>query len=527
MSGRQAASSRWPRAFDRATEGRETARLTTHEDKDATGVQARSRSKRSATSRRQRVLLGVALVAAAASTAGLVASAFIKSPEQQVAETKAPPASLLTATVDNRVLSQTVTIHGTVGASSTFPLRLQSAAAGTGTPGASVQVLTRTHIKAGDRVTPGEVLLEVSGRPLVILPGSIPAFRDLKPGSDGADIAELQDALAGLGFASTDDTHGTFGPGTKQAVTAFYKHLGYDVPTTGGPGDIGDQQALDAAETAADTAQRAVDDEERLIAAQAKQSPPPTTAPGQESEQQKLYYLKKTLTSAQDAQAELVARTGVMVPLSEVAFLSPLPATVQSFSAKVGDTVDGSKGPLVTLSTGALGITSNADPAIVKGLLKAGMKVDINAETLGLEAAGAILSVGDLTAPVQTPPASAANQSTSGGVQSLQAPYIPVTVTTDKPLSSQWDGQDVRLTVTAASTGTPVLVVPLSAVTSGADGKTTVSMLAPDGRTTTQVEVEPGVSADGFLAVTPSSPGALKAGDKVVVSATNTGSGTQ
>jgi peptidoglycan hydrolase-like protein with peptidoglycan-binding domain len=425
------------------------------------------------------------------------------------------------------VLSQTVTIHGTVGASSTFPVRPQPATAGTGTQGASVQVLTSAHIKAGDRVTPGEVLLEVSGRPLVILRGSVPAFRDLKPGSNGADVAELQDALAGLGFASTGDTHGAFGPGTKRAVTAYYKHLGYDVPTTGGSGDIGDQDALNSAQTAEDAAQRAVDDEKSLIAAQAKQSPPPTTAPGQESEQQKLYYLNKTLTSAQAAKEELVARTGVMVPLSEVAFVSPLPATVQSFSAKVGDAVDGSKGPLLTLSTGSLGITSNADPAIVKGLLKAGMKVDVTDEALGLEAIGAISSVGDLTAPAQTAPASTANQSTGGGVQSLQTPYIPVTVTTDKPLPTQWDGQDVRLRVTAASTGTPVLVVPLSAVTTGADGKTTVSTLAPDGRTTTQIEVEPGVSADGFVAVTPSSPGALKAGDKVVVSATDTGSGTQ
>ena len=319
--GRLSMSSRWPRALEIAPpEDRETAKLTLHEKEEATGGWAPDRSKRSAGSRRQRILLCVALVAAATSTAGLVASTFIKSPEQQAVETKAPPASLLTATVDDRVLSQTVTIHGTVGASSTFPVRVQAASTGASTQGASELVLTRTHIKAGDRVTPGEVLLEVSGRPLVLLPGSIPAFRDLKPGSNGADVAELQDALAGLGFASTGDTHGAFGPGTKQAVTAYYKHLGYDVPTTGGPGDSGDQQALDSGQTAIDTAQRAVDDEKRLIAAQAKQSPPPTTMPGQESEQQKLYYLRKTLTSAQTAQEQLVARTGVMVPLSEVAF---------------------------------------------------------------------------------------------------------------------------------------------------------------------------------------------------------------
>lgn len=469
--------------------------------------------------RRQRLFLAAAVAAALASTGGLVASTFITSPAQQAASTKAPAASLLTAAVDKRVLAQTVTIRGTVAASSTFPLSPQS------TPqGAAVQVVTGIHVKAGDQLKTGQVLLEVAGRPLIALAGAVPAFRDFKPGTDGNDVAELQDALKELGHPSTGDARGHFGPGTKRAVAGFYQSLGFDVPTTGGPGDGADQAALQAEQSAVDGAQRAVDDEQLVIRAQSSQQPPPTVQPGQETEQQKMTYLRKALTQLQTAQAQHLARTGTMVPLSEVAFLPSFPAQVQAFTAKVGDTVDSAKGPLITLSTGQLGIVSAADPSQVSGLLKAGMKVDISADSLGVTATGVVAAVGSLTAP--QPASGGSGSGGSGGGSAPTASYIPVTVNPDKPLAAEWAGQNVQLTITAASTGTPVLVVPLSAVSTGADGRTTVSKLGADGKTTTLVKVTAGISGAGFVAVTPAEPAALAAGDKVVVSDLGTTAGT-
>lgn len=483
--------------------------------------------------RRQRALLWVALAAAVVSTGGLVASTMVKSPAEQAAEAAAPLASVLTATVDDRVLANTVVTRGTVAASAQY----QVTPTGT-TQGANTPVLTAVRTKVGGRVQPGSVLLEVSGRPLIVLQGAVPAYRDLKPNDDGNDVAQLQNALKQLGRYHGGDPVGHFGPGTKAAVTALYQNLGYDAPTTGGPGDEGDRSALQSAQDAVDTAQRAVDDMQRQIAgggatgttqSSAKQAGPtgsgtPSAQPGSggnggsgaEPPQVQLQYLEKALQQAKQAQADLVARTGPMLPAAEAAFLPGFPAQVVAFSAKVGDPV---KAPLITLASGQLAVTAQLTTD-QGGLLKPGMKVQIASETLGLQATGVIGAVGQVTTGNSSDPNASGGSDGSGSGQGQSgAPYIPVTVTPDSPLDSRWEGQDVRLTVTSASTPGPVLVVPLSAVTSGADGKTTVSVLQADGHSTTRVEVDAGISGDGFVAVTPVAAGSLKAGQRVVVGA--------
>jgi multidrug efflux pump subunit AcrA (membrane-fusion protein) len=61
-----------------------------------------------------------------------------------------------------------------------------------------------------------------------------------------------------------------------------------------------------------------------------------------------------------------------------------------------------------------------------------------------------------------------------------------------------------------------VLVVPLVALTTAADGAGRVEVEAPDGTTST-VRVRPGLSADGYVEVDPVEPGDLQPGDRVVV----------
>jgi multidrug efflux pump subunit AcrA (membrane-fusion protein) len=90
-----------------------------------------------------------------------------------------------------------------------------------------------------------------------------------------------------------------------------------------------------------------------------------------------------------------------------------------------------------------------------------------------------------------------------------------VLITPGKALAPQLAGQDVRLTIEAASTGGKALVVPVTAITSGADGRTVVTVMAAGG-VQRRVEIRPGTSGDGYVAVEPVEKGALKAGDKVV-----------
>ena len=147
-----------------------------------------------------------------------------QSPEQAAAKAAEPPAGWITAEVEQRVLSSTVILRGDVRSEVSLSVGVPSSVEGTG-------VVTAVAVKPGDVVIEGQRLVEVSGRPVFVLEGAVPAFRPLKPGMSGADVTQLQLALARLGFAP--DGGGVFGDATKAALTAWYQAAGYEpVPSS-------------------------------------------------------------------------------------------------------------------------------------------------------------------------------------------------------------------------------------------------------------------------------------------------------
>jgi hypothetical protein len=165
----------------------------------------------------------VAGVAAVASTAGVLVATSIKSPAQLAAETAPPPPTQLSAPVTRQVITGTIQAPGAV--------RPPPEVAELGGPGSgALAVVTRTVLRRGATVRPGQVIVEVSGRPLFAFPGAVPAYRDLVPGDTGADVAQLQRGLDAIGYPVGFDTAGTFGAGTAAAVAAFYTALGYTMP---------------------------------------------------------------------------------------------------------------------------------------------------------------------------------------------------------------------------------------------------------------------------------------------------------
>lgn len=76
----------------------------------------------------------------------------------------------------------------------------------------------------------GEVVLRLNERPVVLVPGSVPAFRSLAAGARGRDVAALNAFLAGLGYR-VDRRSSTFTTTTRSAVKAWQRSLGR--PTTG------------------------------------------------------------------------------------------------------------------------------------------------------------------------------------------------------------------------------------------------------------------------------------------------------
>jgi peptidoglycan hydrolase-like protein with peptidoglycan-binding domain len=172
---------------------------------------------------RRRVLLGIVAGVLAGTGAGLTAALRITSPRQAAAEAAPPPASALTAPVEQRVLTGTLVLRGTVRPARTVPV---TAAVTDGMRA----VVTRLPVAAGDPVEPGQPVTEVSGRPVFVLPGELPAYRDVRPGDRGPDVRQLQRALRQLGYA-VDDADGQVGTGTQRALRTLYQRHGYDVPT--------------------------------------------------------------------------------------------------------------------------------------------------------------------------------------------------------------------------------------------------------------------------------------------------------
>lgn len=383
------------------------------------------------------------------------------------------------------MLQDTVVLRGLAGADVTVPVTPAS-------PDGARALVTAVRVGAGDPFEAGQVLVEVSGRPLLALAGSVPAFRDLRPGMRGRDVTQAQSALRALGHLSAEPD-GVYGQATKEAVASLYAELGYDPPVTGDPG------AVAAAQDGVRQAERALAVAEQELAR--LQRDPPETSPGQpdpvETARQQVRFAQEDLASAQTRRDEVAAITGAMLPQSEVVFLPEFPGRVEQSVARVGLDLAELSGPLLTVSSGDLVVRATVNPG-QRELLAEGMPVEILSELSGISAAGEIAEIGELAVD-------------DSGVRGHPMLVRPV----DGPLDEQLAGVDVRLTVTAAATDGPVLVVPLSAVFAGADGQ--VAVLRVDGAgIQSRVPVVAGVSGDGFVAVTPIDSD-LAAGDLVVV----------
>lgn len=189
--------------------------------------------------RRRVILLAVVALVVIAAVGGLLVSTLIKSPAQQAAQTRPPPLTELTATVQRTVLTATVLGQAVVGAPKEYsPSTVgSSGGGGGGSAGQNVQpIVTRVFAAKGSYVGQGTVMFEVAGQPFFLLQGSVPAYRSLQPGESGPDVAQLQNDLEAMGYSVGGDASGDFGPGTAGAVSAFYQSIGYPAQKiTGGP----------------------------------------------------------------------------------------------------------------------------------------------------------------------------------------------------------------------------------------------------------------------------------------------------
>ncbi len=420
---------------------------------------------RSRLARRRNVLIGVGTGAGLLALGGLIGASFVKSPAQLAADTAPPAPTVTTAAVASQILTSSVQMRGVVYPATEYdvyasaPESSSSGSSGSDTgssgsgSGSTPAYVSKLDVVAGDTISNGEQLAEIDGAPLFALTGSVPAWRDLTPGESGPDVAELQNALAKLGYYDGDDAPGYYGAATEYAVQLYYDHLGYTPPSSGG------------------------------------------------------------------------------VPASDVVFLPQLPATVIAVNGATGEQPGQ---PFLELAArGSLALTGELPPAYASQV-KAGLKVQIYDEVTGIHATGTVANLGTPTTTVPTgttvdigssssgSSSSSASSSSSSSSSSLSndngdTPSVPLTIRPSAPLAAALNGENVLVTVDTGQTEGPVLTVPVAAIVATASGTSIVTVVGAHGKQT-QVPVTPGISENGYVQVTPTTPGALKAGDNVVVS---------
>ncbi|WP_258047435.1 peptidoglycan-binding protein [Streptomyces sp. SM13] len=481
---------------------------------------------------RRRWAGGVVVGAVVLSTLSVGIGQQIKSPAQAIADSSPPAPSVLTSPVEYRVLETSVMLRGTVTAAQSVDVTPTG-----GAPGAASAVVTKQPVSVGQDVRAGQLLLEVSGRPVVALKGSLPVYRDLKPGADGDDVAQLQSALQALGHHISGDRRGHFGAGTKSALTDFYKKLGYEPRPAAPEGETGVSEAEDVvvdAQRAVEDARDALEDSRGTatnveaprtgVAPAGPSASPPDSAPAPgaldrtggvdtpSDLRKQLERAKDDLREAREklSQAEMIA--GPMLPASEVVFLSEFPARVDGIDTKVGSTVTGRA---LKLSAGALTVQGYLQPH-EKGLVRPRQHVEVFSELTGRSAAATVSSVSEAAASEQSTVPSESNERAATGAKG----YLMVVKPTER-LPRDMAGQDVRLTVRAASTKGKALVVPVSAIAAGADGRTAVTVRKPDG-SQRRIAVTVGASGDGYVEVRAEGKEELHQGDHVLTGVRDT-----
>jgi peptidoglycan hydrolase-like protein with peptidoglycan-binding domain len=412
--------------------------------------------------RRRRLLLYIGIGAALLAVGGLIGASFVKSPQQLAADTAAPPPTVTTAAVVSRVLTSSVQMRGVVypaaqddvyvgapSSASSSGATEGSDAGGSSAAGSAVYI-SKLGVAAGSTISNGELLAEIDGQPLFALTGAVPAWRDLTPGESGPDVAQLQKALAALGYYDDGDTPGYYGGATEYAVSLYYQHLGYAPLSSGG------------------------------------------------------------------------------VSAADVLFLPSLPATVVAVNGAAGEQPGQ---PFLELAArGSLALTGELPPAYA-AQVKAGLKVTIYDEVTGLHATGTVAGLGTATtlAPSGTvvdigsgaaAAAAASGSASSAGTSSGSSAatlFIPLAVRPSAALAAALNGENVLVTVDTGQSEGPVLTVPVAAIVTTASGTSSVTVVGARGRQR-QVPVTPGISEDGYVQVSPLTHGALRAGDRVVVS---------
>ncbi|MFT4232231.1 MAG: hypothetical protein QM606_05575, partial [Leucobacter sp.] len=304
-----------------------------------------------------RLVALIAAVAVVSLLAGVAVMQFIVSPAEIAARTAPPEPGPVTAPVEKRVIENTIVSRGEVTYADAVDVTIDAAG------GEDRPVITGHVPEVGDVLTAGSIALELAGRPVIVLPGALPAYRTLSVGMRGPDVVQLKTALNSMGFGAGDASSDVFEYDTAVALGALYEQSGYD-PANGGQEA---QMALRDAERAVRDANTAVAQAQAALD-EAANAPVPEgqSRPSLIGEQAALNAAWEALSDAQEAL--VTAQEGVLprLPSSEALFLGDLPRRVDLVSVARGDILSGSPMSVSGATLTIVGTLSKQDADLLK-----------------------------------------------------------------------------------------------------------------------------------------------------------------
>ncbi|UIN30046.1 DUF1090 domain-containing protein [Microbacterium binotii] len=473
-------------------------------------------------------------VAVASLVIGLLVGTFVVSPVEAASRADAPEPGLITVPVEFGELSNDVTIRADVGYADAVEVTIDTATL------SGPAVVTGQVPEVGTELNALSIALEVAGRPVIVLPGDLPAYRSLRFGVSGPDVVQLKNALRSVGIDGGDPASNVFDAQTSAGITALYAAVGYPAPS----GDEGAAQAVSAAEAGVRSAQQAVAAAQADLrkaqsgadpvaikqadneVAAAQRAVNDAIAKGNASEiaaaqdQLALTQLQRQQLDApadtsaqraaidaanvqvQQAQQDLQrAREDSMafLPSSEVLYLTGLPRRVDTVNVTRGAVLQGAA---MTVSGATVRLTGSAGEADA-ALLQVGGEASFE------------LPDGTPHRAVITALAPSTSKDSSGrwSIELEPDPLTPEQI-------QQMQGSNVRVAIPVGATEGEVLSVPVAALTAGPGGEARVEVVEGDPRDpdakTRLVTVKTGLAASGAVEISPLE-GAVGEGDLVVV----------
>ncbi len=341
----------------------------------------------------------------------------------------------------------------------------------------------------GDVITRGHRLFELDGKPVVLMYGDVPAYRDLSAGTSGPDVEELEANLSALGFdpGTVDDD---FTSSTATAVADWQDSLDLDSTGTVELGRVvfmsGPRRVTSLSVSLGSSGSSGGGSDGSNPAAAASQEDPssPTTTLAS--------YVVDTPAQGDRKRPKKGKRP--MTPSGSSGNQQPTSGSGSDSSATDAGSADTSDGTsaapsteVMTTSSTRRVVTVDLDPSDGE-LVKRGTSARVELPD-GKDVKGRVSSIGTV----------AQDDSSDSGTGGSSNPTIEVTISL--PEGSRVTGLD-QAPVTVDLTDQvrhDVFVVPVESLLGTAGGGYAIEVRDSAGRR--QIPVEPGLFADGYVEV--------------------------